>query len=173
MVGRNPEYAETDREFWDKQIDSFDESELPEGQTAVYIGEERYDSVEEAAEDVGVEAEELREIVYGDEVESTTVPDDFDRDSRIVSAERHGGITMERPGNNPSHYNLDGERPEGKEPHTEGPEYERWANGFDDEDALQAFSGLFEDQPVEEVSGHRPSQGDQAFGTGYDAGLQN
>lgn len=179
MVGRNPEYAETEQEFWDKQVDSFQESELPEGQPAVYVGEERYDSVEEAAEDLGVEADTLRNVLYDREGGSiTSSPEDFDRDPRIVDTERFiadpeklAGVTMERPGNSVEWY--DQESSEKREPHTEGPQYEKWVNGFEDEDALQAFSGLFEDQPVEEVSGHSQSEGDRAFGSGYDVGLQN
>lgn len=145
MVGRNKEYASTDEEFWDDRVDEIQETELPGEEPAVYIGEERYDSVEEAAEDVGVEVEDLREIVYGEEATPSSIPEDFDRDSRVLSAERHAGVTMDRPGNNPSHYDQDDERPADKEPHTEGPRYEEWANGFDDGDAMDVFSGLFED----------------------------
>lgn len=146
MVGRNKEYASTDEEFWDERVDEVQETELPAEDPAVYIGEERYDSVEEAAEDIGVEAKELREIVYGEDTVPSPAPEDFDRDARVVSAERFGGVTMDRPGNNPSHYDQNSERPADKEPHTEGPGYDEWANGFDDDEAMAAFSGLFEEE---------------------------
>ena len=173
MVGRNKEYASTDEEFWDERVDEMQDVELPGEEPAVYIGEERYDSVEDAAEDVGVEADELREVVYGEESAPSSIPEDFDRDARVLSAERHAGVTMDRPGNNPSHYDQNDERPADKEPHTEGPRYEEWATGFDDEEAMAVFSGLFEDNGVRADGGHTRSEGDKAFGEGYDVGLQN
>jgi len=173
MVGRNKEYAVTDEEFWDERVDELQEAELPGGEPAVYIGEERYESAENAAEDIGVEAEELREIVYGGDTTPSSIPEDFDRDSRLLSAERHAGVTMDRPGNNPSHYDQNDERPADKEPHTEGPRYEDWATGFDDEEAMAVFSGLFEDDRIRADGGNTRSEGDRAFGDGYDVGLQN
>ncbi|QKQ98692.1 hypothetical protein GKQ38_04165 [Candidatus Nanohaloarchaea archaeon] len=172
MVDRKPEYAKTNEEFWQDRFESPDDIDIPEDEPAVYIGEERYDSVEEAAEDVGVEPEELRDVLYGSEESEISSPVDLDKDPRVVEFERVAGVTMDRPGNNPSHYDQNGQRPEDKEPHTEGPEYDRWATGFESEEAMNAFSGLFNDEESKEIVGHSSSEGDRAFGSNYDAGLQ-
>jgi|GEM_PF-1891414 len=52
------------------------------------------------------------------------------------------GVTMKRPGNSVEDYTSE---EQGFEPHNESPNYEEWANGFDDEEALRAFSGLFDE----------------------------
>lgn len=152
MVDRKPEYAPTNQEYWENQ----------------YGGP---DGVEEKAEEAHQRAEDLLDAIYGEEAPSS-VPEDFDMDPRLISAERYAGVTMDRPGNNPEHYDNTEGRPDDKEPHTEGPEYERWATGFDDEEAMKAFSGLFDGGDTREIVGHPSSEGDKAFGTGYDAGLQ-
>ncbi len=55
--------------------------------------------------------------------------------------ESRAGVTMNRPGNSLEDYDPE-ER--GFEPHDEGPNYGEWANGFEDEEALKVFSGLFQ-----------------------------
>jgi hypothetical protein len=172
MVERKQEHAPTDEEYWDGRLDEIQDVELPEEEPAVYIGDERYDSVEAAAEDVGVEPDELRDVIYGSEGSEISSPVDLDKDPRVVEFERVAGVTMDRPGNNPEHYDQNGQRPEDKDPHTEGPRYDEWVTGFDDEEAMSAFSGLFSDEEEREVAGHPSSEGDRAFGSGYDAGLQ-
>lgn len=173
MVDRKQGHAPTDEEYWDDRLDELQEAELPGEDPAIYAGEERYELIEEAVEEASAEALGLGKIVYGERAISSSIPEDFDRDSRVVSAERHAGVTMDRPGNNPSHYEQNGERPPHKEPHTEDPRYEEWATGFEDEEAMVAFSGLFENEGESAVKGHTYSEGDLAFGVGYDAGLQD
>lgn len=153
MVDRKPEYAPTNQEYWESQYEG------PDG-------------VEDRAQEAHQRAEDLVDVIYDGEA-SSSVPEDFDRDPRVVSAERHAGVTMDRPGNNPLHYDQKDERPSHKEPHTEGPRYEEWATGFDDEEAMAVFSGLFEDGGGSTLEGHTHSEGDKAFGIGYDAGLQD
>lgn len=152
MVDRKPEYAPTNQEYWENQ----------------YSGP---DGVEDKAKEAHQRAEDLMGVIYG-ETAPSSVPEDFDMDPRLISAERYAGVTMDRPGNNPSHYDQNEDRPDDKEPHMEGPEYDRWANGFEDEEALEAFSGLFDEEESREIAGHPSSEGDRAFGSGYDAGLQ-
>ncbi|WEL22934.1 hypothetical protein [Candidatus Nanohalovita haloferacivicina] len=153
MVDRKPEYAPTNQEYWERQY-------------------EGADGVEDKAKEAHQNAEDLMSAIY-DEKAPSSVPEDFDMDPRLVSAERYAGVTMDRPGNNPSHYNQSDQRPEDVEPHTEGPEHEQWVTLLEDEEAMKAFSGLFGEEETREIVGHHSTEGDKAFGTGYDAGLQN
>lgn len=57
--------------------DDIDIDELPSGQAAVYLGEERYESVEEMADDSRISAsvDEIREILSRDEGDAAVIPE--------------------------------------------------------------------------------------------------
>jgi|APHM01.1.fsa_nt_gi hypothetical protein len=69
-------------------------------------------------------------------------------DSRIEESTNYG-VTRERLGNSVDDYSLEEEDDDYSseekdfDPHDEGPNYDEWVNGFEDREALRAFSGLF------------------------------